>query len=139
MVELGVPDVKKIARGVVYGTVLTAIGRLFAPIFTTIELVFLGSQPGIFGGQTETWGIADLPVVFADLLGETAGTIITDLFGVLTDLIDAIAIQTPGPWDGLVYTILLVLLAVALGRLALLVVSAIPAIGSPLARLLEDD
>lgn len=139
MVELGVPDVRKIARGVVYGTVLTALGRIFTPIFNAIEFALLGSQPGVFAGFDEQWGLADVPVAVADTLGDVLGAIITTMFGVVEGTVAALAIQTPGPWDGLVFTVLLVLLGVFVARVTPLLVSAIPVVGTPLASLLEDD
>lgn len=139
MVEWSVGKVKQIARGVVYGTVLTAIGRIFSPIFRGLEAMAFGSNPSEFGGARETLGLLDMPVVFARLLGETTGDIITLLFGVAVSLVNAIAIRTPGPWDGIVFTLLLVVLAVAVYRLIVLLVSAVPVVGSPLSRLLDRD
>ncbi|MFB6188370.1 MAG: hypothetical protein ABEI57_00660 [Halapricum sp.] len=121
--------IKRIARGVVYGTVLTAIGRIFAPIFQGITFVLLGTRPSIPGWKNETWGLTDMPVVIARRLGELVGRIIALLFGVSINVIEALTFTTPGPWDGVFYTLVLAGFGAAVARFLPVLIEAIPYAG----------
>jgi hypothetical protein len=127
-------------RNVVFGALLSGFGSILNEIFGAGELLVLGSNPGVFGARGETWGIADLPAVLLRLGGDVVAFFIGSGFDALTNLISGAIPQTAGPISGLIATLVVVVLLVAVvrigGPLLVAALEAIPIVGGPISTLL---
>ncbi|WP_311171803.1 hypothetical protein [Halobellus ordinarius] len=127
-------------RNVVFGALLSGFGSILNEIFGAGELLVLGSNAGVFGARGEIWGIADLPAVLFRLGGDVVAFLIGSAFDILTSLISGTVPQTPGPISGLIATLVVVVLLVAVvrigGPLLLAGLEAIPVVGGPISTIL---
>lgn len=127
-------------RGIIFGTLLSGIAWFVEPVFDALQLVFAGSNPSEFGAEGEVWGIADLPVVLARLIGDMLSFPVDRVFDVMASVIEALTLRIPGPIDGIVINVTVAVIVIALARYGPLLVrsalEAIPVIGGPLSTLL---
>jgi hypothetical protein len=116
------------------------IAAIVQPFIDVFELLFGGSKPQEFAAEGEVWGLADIPAAFGELLGGLLGSLSGLPFSVSADLIDAVTVSTPGPFDGVIAFVGVAVLGVLAARYGPLLLrsglEAIPVIGGPLATLL---
>lgn len=127
-------------RRYLVGIVIGAIAWVTTPVIDSVVFIFGGSQPNEFAAPGETWGLADLPVGIAGIVGDALSIPVSSAFTVLTGLIDSVAGPSPSPVNGIVLNLTIIAIVVALYRYGPLVLraglEAIPVIGGPLATLL---
>lgn len=135
---------KRFIRGVIFGTLLSGIAAVVTPVFTAIQLVFLGSNASTFAADSETLGLVDLPVFLADAVGGAAGGLIRGVFNAIASVIAAAVPQVPGPVEGVIAALVFAIMGVVVVRLVLPAIQtalqagleAIPVVGGPLSTII---
>lgn len=129
-------NVIDIFLGIVFGALASALST----VLDALSLLLAGSNPSQFAAPGETWGLADVPVGIARLVGGDIGGVINDIFLALSTAVDAAIPSIPGPFEGILANLVIVALVVAMVRfgppLLRAGLEAVPVIGGPLATLL---
>ena len=127
-------------REVVFGMLIGGIAAFVEPILAAIQLVFAGSNPSVYAAPNEQYGLLDLPVLAADLLGSAVSIPVRAAFDSLTSIIGAFTFGQGSPATGIIVNAVVVLVVIAVVRYGPLVLraglEAIPVIGGPLSTLL---
>lgn len=139
-----VTEPRKFIRGFILGGALAGLGGFLDELFGTAQLIVLGSQPATFGAPSETYGIADVPVVIARVLADAAAAIITLLFEAYVAIISGLIPASNSPLTPLLAAVALVLTGFVLFRIAAptllttlqALLEAVPVVGGPLATIL---
>lgn len=91
--------------GYVIGFIFTGIAAMVDSTYGAVRLLFFGSDPKIWAGSHETWGLADIFPGFARIVGMLLRDLIETLFGVLETLFLAVVPDLPGPITGVIVTL----------------------------------
>jgi len=103
-------------RGVVFRPLVRTVLAAGATVISAITVVFRGSSPG-FGWDEEVWGLADLPVLAAEWIFDLVIWVISTAFTTLMEINRELVPTIPGPLDGLLLWVLLVLEVTVLSHL----------------------
>lgn len=92
-------------RGVIYGDLLRGFAKILAPIFIALTTLSVGTNPDVFAGPNEQYGIADLLTLLLRMVGNLMGMAVAGFFGILDAVFQAITVELPGPLGGVVATV----------------------------------
>lgn len=130
LVDLAAHPVETI-RVIIFTDLLKGLIGIVSPIIDGLLYVYAGSQRG-YAASHGGYGLADLPMLVATLIYDTVTWVIGTYFDTLEAVASLAVPQLPGAIDGIlmtaVYVSLLVLTAIAMYRLAIALVDAIPVV-----------
>lgn len=103
----GAKSLAAFVRGIIVRPIIRTILSIATTLIGGILVVGRGTQPG-YDPNEAVWGLADILPAVADLLTDLLAFLIMSYYDVALWVVQNIVPQAPGPIDGLIVTIVIV-------------------------------